>query len=146
MKNFIYSSLLITNLFIIGCTGADYPVINVKVSHVYDIDSLNKSQIYNKLLKWISLNTRWSKSVIDYKDNDVGTIVVKAKVSAWDEFNKIYIQCIFEFNTKDNKVKLDITNNDDEHFISKYDLNEFKKSLENISKDVYEYLKKKDDF
>lgn len=129
-----------------SCTGSQYHVNNIKIDNVYSFTNKTKSDLYNKSLKWISLNMGWSNSVIDYKDSNVGTIIVKANVPAYDYKELVYISCIFEFNMKDEKVNIIITNNDDGNTFTKEYRNKFKNTLENICIDYNNYLNKNDDF
>lgn len=146
MKNLFLLVILFTTVFYIGCTPSQYSVYNVKVDKVYNLQAKSKNEIFNRSLKWIALNTSWSKSVIDYQDSTIATIVVKANVATYDFTEIVHVPCIFEINIKDEKVNMIITNNDMIHTFDKDGKRLFKENLEDICQEYFQYLNKNDDF
>ncbi len=146
MKRAIRNILLYSFVCLVGCTVSQYSIYNVKVDKIQEVQGKSKNQIYNRSLKWIALNTGWSKSVIDYKDSTIATIVVKSNVPTYDFTEIVHVPCIFEINIKDEKVNIIVTNNDMIHTFDKDGKRLFKENLEDICQDYFNYLNKNDDF
>lgn len=146
MKRNLLFLPIFTTFILFGCTISQYVIYDVEVNKIYDIPGKTKNDLYKKTLKWIALTTNWSKSVIDYKDSSVATLVVKANISTYDFTELVYVPCIFEINIKDEKVNIIITNNDDKHTLDKDGKKYFKENLEDICKDYYSFLNKNEDF
>ncbi len=129
-----------------GCIPSHYAVDDVSVTKVYEFENIPKDKIYYKTLKWVALNTYWSSSVFDAKSLAGGFIVVKAYVSAIDVNEEVLIRCIFDFDIKDNNMKLRIFNNDSGNTLMKKDKGNFKQTLETICNDVANYIRTNTDY
>ena len=145
MKNIISISILLTFL-ICACSGLHYTADTVKFTKVYDIEGHSKNEIYNKTIKWIALNTNWSKSAIDYQDSVQGTVIVKANIITFNGLDDVIIKNTFQYDMKDNKLRITIFNNSYNIEFDKDDRNNFIILLKGLSDDLAEYVKNNDNF
>lgn len=176
MKNLYI--VLITTTILFGCsTGqhefkpsnrntrpdtSSFSKYNIKatteeMTHEYVIDypGITKDEIFERAIKWIALNFKSAKQVIDYQDKSAGSIIAKGilpEVSL--EGRYVDISFTLSIDVKENKARYVFTNvsalyNNKElkDLDGKQQLHlgataEFTKVVDLISKDVL----KKDDF
>lgn len=137
---------LIFLIFVMSCTGSQYYLFDIRIDEVKQYENKTKNELFNRSLKWVALNTNWSKSVIDYQDSSIATIIVKANVNAYDYLERYSIPCVFEINIKDNKMNVIITNGYESQTFVKPDKNAFKSRLNDLAKELLDYSGNKDDF
>ena len=157
MKKYYCLYSLILAVIFYSC-GSSQPATQEEMSHqyIYTFDSLNKEVIFDKVMKYIANNFNSAKSVIDYKDKQAGSIVVKGILSNIDfgGLAKTNLNFILNIIVKDNKIKLDYQNftipNDPYSPIPMADYKRthfvVKKRLDSMSLGIFNFINKKEDF
>lgn len=111
MKKLLILSILLTNIFAFSQT------INEESNgyvEIVEIDSLNKTEIYNNLKEWISLNYKSANDVIQL-DTESKIIVKGNFVFSYTHGKTLLnmrVSNILMFSIKDNRYKIDLTPTD----------------------------------
>lgn len=121
MKTKLLFLLILTSL--VGSSqnsNPEYEYHNKKIIGVFDVKGKNKSEIFNSISKWIALNYNSAKDVVQLKNEESGTIIVKGiNVSTFENARRnfyknehqeksgeIQFNHTMEINVKENKFRV----------------------------------------
>jgi hypothetical protein len=119
MKNTLLSFLLFISAF---CFSQEYKTNTTSVTGVFEAKDKSKSELFSLINKWLSINYKSSKHVIQLNDLESGTIIVKGinTVKTKNALKKLYpnsspehnfyeFNHLIEINVKDNKFRITFT-------------------------------------
>lgn len=123
--------------------------------YVIDYPEISKDEIFERAIKWIALNFKSAKQVIDYQDKSAGSIIAKGVLPDVNlEGRHVDVSFTLSIDVKEYKARYIFTNvlalynnNELKDLRDKQQLHigatiEFNKVVDLISKDVF----KRDDF
>lgn len=100
--------LLLASIFLFGCANMGrrqgYEPNENHKEWVVD-HTLSKDESYNRAITWIAVHFNSANDVIQLKDKETGTIVVKALAPWTNVAYPANIRYTFQLKTKDNKAK-----------------------------------------
>ena len=103
MKLLLFSLLV----FLTGCISMrDATVEQMKHEYVNEFPNMSKTDIYNKCIRWIGINLKSSKNVIDVNDKESGTIIAKAYTNIDFRMNySAFVSFSLMIDIKENKAR-----------------------------------------
>lgn len=114
MKNILQILLFLTPMFAIS---QDLKMEEKSITGIFEAKSYNKSEIYSLLNKWVSINYKSAKAVIQLNDLESGTIIIKGinTVVFKNRTKEVYpnIKSIPEYTTCNfnHQIEIDIKDN-----------------------------------
>lgn len=123
MKKIFYIFLFISTI----SNAQEFTSENKTLTGVFDVNEKTKTEIFNLINKWIALNYKSSKSVIQMSDLNTGTIIIKGidnvqftnpskeilhkNENDYPKYQAVYYYYTMEINIKDYKYRVvyDIT-------------------------------------
>ncbi len=80
------------------------------IEEIIKVDSISKTELYSRILKWVALNYNSSNEVLQLKDSIVGEVIGKGLTKSTCHFSKITkpitIEYTFDILCKDNRIKV----------------------------------------
>lgn len=101
MKNFF---LILISLYLVGCVSNQPPELHTLIK-VHNIN-LEENQIFEKALQWMAENFNDSKSVIEYKNPETGTIIGKGGTEIHSGLIMLPVQFTMKVEIKKGKYRV----------------------------------------
>jgi hypothetical protein len=114
-------TILIIIAFSFVSFGQEYEMESKIVTGIFEVNDKTKSDLFSEINKWISINYKSSKNVIQLNDKEAGVIIIKGTnevqyENAWKElykkkgiipkYSNLKINHLIEINIKDNKFRI----------------------------------------
>jgi Domain of unknown function (DUF4468) with TBP-like fold len=117
MRKFILLMLFITTI----TNAQEYKLEEKTVTGIFEANQKTKAELFSAINKWISVNYKSAKTVIQLNDLESGTIIVQGinsvfyrnnykilypKNSSVKEYDELKLKHTIEFSFKDNKHRI----------------------------------------
>lgn len=108
-------------MFSLASFGQEYKIEGRTVTGIFEVKEKSKSDLFSELNKWVSINYKASKHVIQMNDKESGILIIKGTnevqyENAWKslykkseiipKYSTLKISHLIEINVKDNKFRI----------------------------------------
>ena len=109
MKKICLGALLILSYVVFGQDSI--PIIDGKYKYVkiIEVDSVNKTELYNRTKIWLSEVYKQTSKVVIFDDKELGNIFTRSIIYGWLSGTNHNVYCTTKIFLRDNKVKIEIS-------------------------------------